>query len=59
MCKLHILLKEIKHAMDKTSSNRDEIRLRSDDVRSQSIKQEEPKVPKVDMSKLMETLDCE
>lgn len=45
--------------MDKTSSNRDEIWLRSNHVHSQPIKQEEPKVPKVDMKKLMETLDCE
>ena len=45
--------------MDKTSSNRDEIWLRSDTLRYESLKQEEPKVPKIDMKKLMETLDCE
>lgn len=42
--------------MDKTTSNRDEVRLRSDDVRSKPIKQEKVKI---DIHKLIETLDCE
>ena len=47
--------------MDKTSSNRDEIRLRSNDVHSQPIDKEvEVEVEvEVDMSRLIETLDCE
>ena len=45
--------------MDKTSSNRDEIRLRSNDVHSQPIDKEVEVEVEVDMSRLIETLDCE
>ena len=41
--------------MDKTDSNRDEIRLRSDNVCYEQVVER----PEVDMSKLIETLDCE
>ena len=41
--------------MDKTTSNRDEIRLRSDTLRYESLNQEEVKI---DIHKLIETLDC-
>jgi len=39
--------------VDNTESNRDEIRIRSNTLCN------EPIVPEVDMSKLIETLDCE
>jgi len=45
--------------VDKTSSNRDEIRLRSNDVHSQPIDKEVEVEVEVDMSRLIETLDCE
>lgn len=47
--------------MDKTSSNRNEIWLRSNDVRSQPLDKEveEHKEVKLDIRKLIETLDCE
>jgi hypothetical protein len=47
--------------VDKTSSNRNEIWLRSNDVRSQPLDKEveEHKEVKVDIRKLIETLDCE
>ena len=47
--------------MDKASSNRNEIRLRSNDVHSQPIDKEveEHKEVKLDIRKLIETLDCE
>ena len=42
--------------MDKTDSNRDEIRIRSNDVCNEQVVDDEPKI---DISKLIETLDCE
>ena len=42
--------------MDKTDSNRDEIRIRSNDVCYEQVVDDEPKI---DISKLIETLDCE
>jgi len=43
------------HYVENTDSNRDEIRLRSNNVCNEQVT--EP--PEVDMSKLIETLDCE
>ena len=40
--------------MDKTDSNRDEIWIRSNDVCDEQVEE-----PKIDISKLIETLDCE
>jgi hypothetical protein len=41
--------------VDNTDSNRDEIRIRSNDVCDEQV----TTLPEVDMSKLIETLDCE
>jgi hypothetical protein len=41
--------------VDNTESNRDEIRIRSNNVRDEQVVE----VPEVDIRKLIETLDCE
>ena len=41
--------------MDNTESNRDEIRIRSNNVCDEQVVE----VPEVDIRKLIETLDCE
>ena len=42
--------------MDNTNSNGDETRLRSNNVCNEQVVDKEPKI---DISKLIETLDCE